>query len=173
MTQESLTSYTLLKAFFKPNKECHEIGQKIFEETFKESSEYVVISALHRTFVKYVLHSTNPYTILFVLDEHYTLKFCYHCMIQASPNVSLKRCGGCNKTYYCSKEHQKADWQEDHKEWCKLINLNTTLLDVLANTNLGPLAMESSEDLYFEIFASTLTVSVSPFIQLLMNKSLH
>ncbi len=151
----------------------YEIGQRIFEETFKKPSEYIVISALHRAFVKYVLHTTNPYTILLALDEHYSLKFCHYCMIQASPNVSIKRCGGCNKTYYCSLEHQKADWQEDHKEWCKLINLKTTLFDTLAGTSLGPLAIESSEDLYFEIFASTLTASTSPFIQLLTNESLH
>ncbi|XP_064599749.1 LOW QUALITY PROTEIN: prolyl hydroxylase EGLN3-like [Liolophura sinensis] len=31
---------------------------------------------------------------------------------------NLQLCGGCRKTWYCSKDHQKSDWKE-HKKACK------------------------------------------------------
>ncbi|KZP16822.1 hypothetical protein FIBSPDRAFT_1047281 [Athelia psychrophila] len=30
----------------------------------------------------------------------------------------LKACGGCKKTFYCSKEHQTAHWKTSHKKQC-------------------------------------------------------
>lgn len=37
-----------------------------------------------------------------------------------------KACGGCEKIYYCSPEHQKEDW-ENHKDACKLYRTVATL----------------------------------------------
>ena len=30
----------------------------------------------------------------------------------------LERCGSCNRTWYCSREHQVADWKAGHKAEC-------------------------------------------------------
>jgi len=37
---------------------------------------------------------------------------------------SDQRCGGCKRTYYCSKEHQKQHWKE-HKDTCKTLRTST------------------------------------------------
>ena len=36
-------------------------------------------------------------------------------------DIKLFKCGGCNQIYYCSKEHQKQDW-DNHKPMCKSIS---------------------------------------------------
>jgi hypothetical protein len=35
-----------------------------------------------------------------------------------SPRGGLPVCGGCKRTWYCSREHQKYDWKH-HKKKCK------------------------------------------------------
>lgn len=44
-----------------------------------------------------------------------TVKACAHC----NSGGKLMICTGCRKTYYCSREHQAADWRNGHKEACK------------------------------------------------------
>ncbi|XP_075224029.1 SET and MYND domain containing, arthropod-specific, member 1 isoform X2 [Lycorma delicatula] len=40
-------------------------------------------------------------------------KKCQVCLTEAN-----QKCGGCHIVYYCSRDHQKADWKE-HKSFCK------------------------------------------------------
>ncbi len=54
-------------------------------------------------------------------EEHKTKKSkkkCAHCGQQ---NSKLKLCSGCDKqkTYYCSRNHQKIDWKFYHRETCE------------------------------------------------------
>lgn len=44
-----------------------------------------------------------------------SVKACAHC----NSGGKLMICTGCRKTYYCSREHQSADWRNGHKETCK------------------------------------------------------
>ncbi|KAG0581440.1 hypothetical protein KC19_4G251900 [Ceratodon purpureus] len=44
-----------------------------------------------------------------------TVKECAHC----NSGGKLFICTGCRKTYYCSREHQAADWRNGHRETCK------------------------------------------------------
>ncbi|KAJ5811949.1 hypothetical protein N7474_008250 [Penicillium riverlandense] len=43
---------------------------------------------------------------------------CKFCGKKESLDVSLTRCGRCVTQYYCSREHQKADWP-NHKHFCR------------------------------------------------------
>eukprot|EP00494_Astrolonche_serrata_P008754 UN08798 len=44
---------------------------------------------------------------------------CVLCYLRKSPDgSSLKCCGDCRLTHYCSEEHQFLDWQV-HKQFCK------------------------------------------------------
>ncbi len=49
------------------------------------------------------------------IDEKYC---CSNCK---RPKLDTKRCTGCKKVWYCSKECQKKDWKL-HKNKCKRIN---------------------------------------------------
>lgn len=44
-----------------------------------------------------------------------SVKACAHC----NSGGKLMICTGCRNTYYCSREHQSADWRNGHKETCK------------------------------------------------------
>lgn len=44
-----------------------------------------------------------------------SVKVCAHC----NSGGKLMICTGCRNTYYCSREHQSADWRNGHKETCK------------------------------------------------------
>ena len=44
-----------------------------------------------------------------------TVKECAHC----NSGGKLFICTGCRKAYYCSREHQAADWRNGHRETCK------------------------------------------------------
>jgi hypothetical protein len=43
-------------------------------------------------------------------------RLCFRCF---QPAERLMRCTGCNRSFYCSKECQKRDWEVAHKGWCK------------------------------------------------------
>jgi len=47
---------------------------------------------------------------------------CSHCGIAGSPTLKLSTCGGCKRTHYCSREHQKLD-RKNHKQICQAIML--------------------------------------------------
>lgn len=48
---------------------------------------------------------------------HAGMAFCARCY-KEGPAEDFKRCGKCSKRRFCSKECQKADWQDGHKLWC-------------------------------------------------------
>ncbi|KAI0049148.1 hypothetical protein FA95DRAFT_1538803 [Auriscalpium vulgare] len=47
------------------------------------------------------------------------LAYCDHCQKYA-PKDTLKKCGGCQVTLYCSKECQTQGWKKIHRSECKL-----------------------------------------------------
>ncbi|KAJ7634400.1 hypothetical protein FB45DRAFT_466984 [Roridomyces roridus] len=49
----------------------------------------------------------------------------------------LLSCSGCLVSKYCSKECQKKDWGEDHRNQCHLFEANKKLSSVFAKS-LGP-----------------------------------
>ena len=44
----------------------------------------------------------------------------YHHCQQCPKTEGLLACNGCKTAYYCSKDHQKSDW-DAHKSFCKAI----------------------------------------------------
>ena len=52
--------------------------------------------------------------------KHYYPSLCGHCHQPGSVSSPLKRCGGCQSFYYCSREHQQLA-RRDHKTLCQFI----------------------------------------------------
>lgn len=52
---------------------------------------------------------------------------CYFCGKEASPDVKLRRCGGCKCALYCSLSCQKKAWSQGHKDECKDIATEKSL----------------------------------------------
>eukprot|EP00978_Attheya_sp_CCMP212_P000753 scaffold1522_cov39-Attheya_sp.AAC.1 len=48
------------------------------------------------------------------------LRICTWCLksTAALGNKPLKKCSGCNDCFYCSREHQKLHWEQQHKTEC-------------------------------------------------------
>jgi hypothetical protein len=47
--------------------------------------------------------------------------------------TNAKKCTGCGVACYCSKEHQKQDWEKNHRQVCKSIH-STCLSQIEENT---------------------------------------
>jgi hypothetical protein len=48
------------------------------------------------------------------------LRLCAWCKLSTNvENKTLKKCSGCNNSFYCSREHQKLDWKQ-HKAHCRV-----------------------------------------------------
>lgn len=41
------------------------------------------------------------------------------CLVCNKSDIKLLQCSRCRQRYYCSKECQKVDWKDGHKEYCK------------------------------------------------------
>jgi hypothetical protein len=67
------------------------------------------------------------------ISLHYTLttlqhtsimpKSCIICSAVASPEIMLQYCAACQSTLYCSRACQRKDWNTQHKQICKLLNV--------------------------------------------------
>jgi hypothetical protein len=51
------------------------------------------------------------------------LRCCIICRAEASPDIQLQYCAGCQSALYCSEVCQKTDWKNKHKNICKLVNV--------------------------------------------------
>jgi hypothetical protein len=62
------------------------------------------------------------------------LRCCIFCRAEASPDLRLQYCAGCQSALYCSKACQKKDWKEkQHKQICKLLNVGHGGMQVRTN----------------------------------------
>ncbi|KAI9030458.1 hypothetical protein DFJ74DRAFT_656678 [Hyaloraphidium curvatum] len=43
---------------------------------------------------------------------------CASCWVCRDTQLTGLKCSGCGVASYCSREHQKADWPKQHREWC-------------------------------------------------------
>jgi hypothetical protein len=50
-------------------------------------------------------------------------KSCIVCRVEASPDLKLQYCAGCQSALYCSKACQTKDWKDQHKKICNLLNV--------------------------------------------------
>ena len=50
--------------------------------------------------------------------DQYHPHVCNCCKRGRLQDVELFRCSRCKVMLYCSKEHQRQDWEDDHKVWC-------------------------------------------------------
>jgi hypothetical protein len=48
---------------------------------------------------------------------------CNVCKAEASRDLQLQYCDGCQSALYCSEVCQKIDWKKQHKKICKLLNV--------------------------------------------------
>jgi hypothetical protein len=51
------------------------------------------------------------------------LRSCIVCRAEASPDLQLQYCAVCQSALYCSKACQRKDWNKQHKQICKLLNV--------------------------------------------------
>ena len=72
----------------------------------------------HRSFAFIDVTSTSVIAKLrLTMASHQTISVCTTCSKTAT-EASLKQCGKCHITQYCSKECQQANWKT-HKKACK------------------------------------------------------
>jgi hypothetical protein len=57
------------------------------------------------------------------------------CTAEASPDLQLQYCAGCQSALYCSKACQKIDWREHHNQICKLLNVGHGDMQVRTDTH--------------------------------------
>ena len=126
-----------------------QIGNYLLADCVGYEHQYVKISPLLSVFLANLKLTNNPFSILFELDELYKIKFCRYCMEEKSDTAPLQLCSGCTTAYYCSKECQKSDWKEEHKEWCKTLGASKALTTQLS----AGIFLEKREDFYLEYFA--------------------
>jgi hypothetical protein len=48
---------------------------------------------------------------------------CIVCRAEASPDLQLQYCAGCQSALYCSEDCQKTDWKKQHKKICRILNV--------------------------------------------------
>jgi hypothetical protein len=57
-------------------------------------------------------------------------KCCINCSAVASQDILLKHCAACQSALYCSKACQRQDWEEQHRQICKLLNVGDGAMQV-------------------------------------------
>lgn len=75
-------------------------------------------------FPSYLLHSQSSCRGVFSISQPYYYKLNFSglikmdkCAVCGVPAES--KCSSCNTVFYCSREHQIADWKAKHKNDCK------------------------------------------------------
>ncbi|OWA55676.1 hypothetical protein BV898_20064, partial [Hypsibius exemplaris] len=59
--------------------------------------------------------------LVFELEDEYRREVCYRCRVSSPSGVVFSRCSGCKRAFYCSNEGQRNDWNDYHKEECRLL----------------------------------------------------
>ena len=66
-------------------------------------------------FFEFIMDNPPPYVEIDEVNQNHT-ETGECCICGTKTNM---KCKGCKKTYYCSRECQKIDWNNGHKHTCK------------------------------------------------------
>ncbi len=64
-----------------------------------------------------IQHRDITFASLYRIRGGPNARICRHCRVYGR----FLKCGGCKRTYYCSKEHQRLHWITGHKEECETL----------------------------------------------------
>jgi len=101
-------------------------GRTLRSDVQKESLSEIALDLakadVHRKANKAVPVSNDDGWLMFYrrLTDPTVLESCTRCGVSSCLRVTEFRCGGCKLQKYCSKEHQRDDWQR-HKTLCGLL----------------------------------------------------
>ena len=99
-----------------PCQKLREVFKETFDNLFQDpSKEYMVLSK--KVVIEYFLTEEASDFSTVTFEKNYAQK-CAKCPKWRTTAQTLSKCSICVKTYYCSRECQKADWKS-HKVTCQ------------------------------------------------------
>ena len=112
------------------------IVYRTFEDIFADHAAYISTKQGNYTFVLHIRPQDGSHIINRFLDYKIPAEFlhktrhlkCAGCE-KIGQEFARRKCGGCQRVYYCSKECQKSDWAA-HKPNCKMFQLAEKIRDL-------------------------------------------
>ena len=112
------------------------VSYRTFEDIFADHEAYISAKQGNYTFILHIRPQDGSCFITRVLDYKIPAQLlhrfrhlkCTNCG-KLGKKVACKKCGGCQKVYYCSAECQKSDWVA-HKPNCKKFQLAEKIRDL-------------------------------------------